>query len=282
MFFYSDAQLDQWILDDMPLGDLTTRALGIGGEPGRMLLSFRKQTRASGLAASAALLRKLGLAVELFRSDGEDVAAGEILLEATGNADALHMGWKVSQNIIEWSSGVADYTARMVSAGKQIRPNLHVACTRKSIPGTKSLANAAVVHGGGILHRGGGSETLLLFANHRLFAQNSDDFAAHVDRLRQAAPEKKIIVEADSLPEALTALEACPDVLQLDKFSPEDLREIVRRAEEGGFGCLVSAAGGVTVDNITEYAATGVHLVVTSAPYYAKPADVRVVMERSR
>ena len=281
MFFFSDAQVDQWLLDDVGLGDLTTRGLGIGSFPGRMIFMFRRDARASGLAAAAAILRKLGLSVELLHSDGRDVAAGQPLLLAHGSAEALHMGWKVSQNIVEWASGVADYTARMLEAGRKERPGLHVACTRKSIPGTKALANAAVVHGGGILHRGGASETILLFANHRLFTETPGDFASHISRLREAAPEKKIIVEADTVEEALGVLKASPDVLQLDKFGVDDIGRIVRLAAAECPDCLISAAGGVNKDNIAAYAATGVHLVVSSAPYYAKPVDVKVRMEKN-
>lgn len=281
MFYFSDAQVDQWLLDDVSLGDLTTRGLGIAGVSGQMTYVFRNGTRASGLAAAAAVLRKLGLSVEILRADGEDVPADEPLLSVGGRADALHMGWKVSQNIIEWASGVAGYTARMIEAGRKEQPGLHIACTRKSIPGTKALANAAVVHGGGILHRGGTAETILLFANHRLFTEKPEDFRAHISRLRAAAPEKKIIVEADTMDEAVAALKVGPDVLQLDKFAVNDIKRVVRLAEAENPGCMISAAGGVNKDNIAEYAATGVHLVVSSAPYYAKPVDVKVWMKKA-
>ncbi len=280
MFYYSDNQLDTWLLDDINLGDLTTRGLGIGKRPGRMSYSFRQTTRASGLAVAERLLQKLGLQVERLQDDGQDCAAGTPLIVAEGSAERLHLGWKVSQNIIEWASGVAACTARMVLAGQSVNPNLRLACTRKSVPGTKVLAHAAVLHGGGIIHRGGTAETILLFANHRCFTDNPEDFAGHIARLKRAAPEKKIIVEADSLAEARLAVKGSPDILQLDKFSLEEAREVVALAHRECPACLISAAGGINADNISGYAAAGAGLVVSSAPYYARPADVKVRMEK--
>lgn len=278
MFYYADSQLDNWILDDISSGDLTTRSLGIGGLRGSMEFSAKQDIRISGLDAARAILRKLDLKVESSLDDGIDVRAGAFLLRARGRADKLHLGWKVAQNILEWCSGVATYTARMIELGRHENPGLHLACTRKSIPGTKPLATAAVIHGGGIMHRGGTSETVLLFSNHRSFVREPDNWAALVQRLRREVPEKKIVVEVDTMEEAYKALEAKPDVLQLDKFKPDDVRSIVLAAAAKSPPYMISAAGGVHIDNIAEYAATGVDLVVSSAPYYARPADVKVVM----
>ncbi|MDL2307694.1 ModD protein [Desulfovibrio sp. OttesenSCG-928-C06] len=280
MFYYSDSQLDQWLMDDIALGDLTTRCMGIGSKPGRMAYSYRQTTRTSGVEVAARLLRKCGLNVEQLVEDGQDVEAGTTLILADGRADQLHSGWKVTQNIMEWSGGVATYMARMLEAARAVNPALHIACTRKSIPGTKTLANAAVVHGGGIIHRGGTAETILLFANHRCFTDSPADFAAHIAKLKSAAPEKKVIVEADTMDEAKEALKARPDVLQLDKFTPADIEAMVKMAADSAPGCLISMAGGLNKDNIADYARTGAHLAVTSAPYYAKPVDVKVRMEK--
>lgn len=285
MFYYSDELLERLLTDDAPLGDLTTAALGIGGEPGRMTFMPRRDGRVSGLSVASGILRKLGLTVSTSFSDGGEITAGTLLLEACGKAAALHLGWKVCQNVMEWASGVATYTAAMLAAGRAKNPRLHLASTRKSVPGTRPLAQAAVLHGGGIMHRGGLSETVLLFAAHRRFCENPNDFAAHVAALRRAAPEKKIIVEADNMLEVRDIISAAPeflpDVLQLDKFPPRETAEVVALARREAPGVLVAAAGGVNLGNIADYAAAGVELVVSSAPYYAAPLDIKVRMEKA-
>jgi molybdenum transport protein len=286
MFYYSDELLDRLLLDDAPSGDLTTQTLGIGGEAGRMTFRPRGDGRISGLAAALGLMKKLGLAAASDFNDGDEITAGTVMLTAEGRAEALHLGWKAALNIMEWASGVATHTAAMLAAGRSVNPGLHLASTRKSVPGTKPLAQAAVIHGGGLLHRAGLSETILLFAWHRCFTENPHDFAAPVAALRRGAPEKQITVEVENMPEARSVLKAAPEArphaLQLDKFSVPDTAEVVALARKNAPGLKILSAGGVNLKNIAEYAATGIDLVVSSAPYYADPLDIKVVMEHCR
>jgi molybdenum transport protein len=281
MLYYPDELVDQWIMDDVNQGDLTTRILGIGNVRGAIRFSLKQGGRVSGVDAAERVLLRLGLEIAEKCEDGTDVEAGGCLIGAVGKAAALHQAWKVAQNILEWSCGVASYTARMVAAVKAVNPAVQVGTTRKNIPGTKLLALAAVLNGGGIIHRGGAAETVLLFANHRRFLAwqgTGEDWSRIVAALRREAPEKKIVVEADTRDEALLALAAEPDILQLDKFTPQELRQIVEAAARRESRCVISAAGGVNKDNAAEYAAAGAGLIVSSAPYYAKPADVKVVL----
>lgn len=239
----------------------------------------RQSGRVSGVSVAARMLIKLGLNVDIHVSDGQDAVGGDVLLTATGRADALHQGWKAVQNVLEWCCGVSQYMAEMTQTAERVNPSVRIACTRKSIPATKALAIPAVIDGGGIIHRGGTAETILLFANHRRFFADPDDWITMISRLRMEAPEKKIIVEADTVEEALAALQGQPDVLQLDKFSLSEIRRLRATVEERASNCLLSIAGGIHRDNVSDYAATGVSLIVTSSPYYAEPADIKVVLQ---
>ncbi|WP_239428434.1 ModD protein [Snodgrassella communis] len=279
MFYLSDAELDRLLLDDIAYGDLTTRALGIGQQNGQISFCRRQAGRVSGVAIAVRLLQKLALKVVTHVRDGDDVAAGAVLLTAVGNMENLHQGWKVAQNVLEWCGGVAQYMAQMVATAQTINPLIQIACTRKSIPGTKSLAIAAIIDGGGILHRAGTAESILLFANHRRFCAEPDNWEAMVTRLRRAAPEKKVIVEADNVDEALAALNAQADIVQLDKFTPEQFAWVLRQRQVLAPNSLLSAAGGITLLNVADYVRAGAELLVTSAPYYAQPTDIKVWLE---
>jgi molybdenum transport protein len=284
LLYYPDSLVDGWIMDDVGQGDLTTRVLGIGGRSGSIRFLLKDGGRVSGVDAAERVLRRLGLDVTDRAEDGGDIGASALLISAAGRAAALHQAWKVCQNILEWSCGVASYTARMVRAVEAVNPGIRVGTTRKNIPGTKLLALAAVLNGGGVIHRGGTAETLLLFANHRRFLDfdgSGGGWKKVVADLRREAPEKKIVVEADSFGEALLALDGEPDILQLDKFSPREVQGVVREAEKKRSRCLISAAGGVNAENAAEYAAAGAGFIVSSAPYYAKPADVKALLSRS-
>lgn len=158
----------------------------------------------------------------------------------------------------------------------QCYPDGQIACTRKAIPGTRLLATQAILAAGGIIHRGGCAETVLLFANHRRFLTNPNDWTGAIARLRSHAPEKKIVVEADTPDEALAALRAAPDVLQLDKFTPEQAAEIARQAPALAPHCTLALTGGITLASLAGYLDCGIRLFITSAPYYAPPADIKV------
>ncbi|MFC3394062.1 ModD protein [Brenneria rubrifaciens] len=278
MIYLPETFLDQLLLEDIQYGDLTTRALGIEKITGDITFFHRQGGCVSGIPVAERLLQKLGLQITYRVQDGERIQPGQALLSATGNAAALHQGWKVTQNVLEWCCGVSEYLSQMREVYRRYVPSGQIACTRKTIPGTKLLATLAVVAAGGIVHRLGCAETILLFTNHRRFLSNPDDWATHVACLRNAAPEKEIIVEVDNPDEALLALAAQPDILQLDNFTPEQVRAIVVHVKQHAPACIVSAAGGVNLQTIQRYAETGVGLLITSAPYQASSADIRVVM----
>ncbi|HEY3985607.1 ModD protein [Cedecea sp.] len=276
MIFIPQAQTDAWLLEDIAQGDLTTRALGIGLRPGRMTFVHRDGGCVSGLAAATQMLHSLGLTVCTSFRDGEHAQPDRLLLTASGSAAALHQGWKAAQNIIEWSCGVSNEMASMLAILHKRHPNGHIACTRKTIPGTKLLATQAVLAAGGLIHRAGCGETILLFANHRRFVHDGHDWFGLISKLRQAAPEKKIVVEAETPEEALSALAAEPDVLQLDKFTPEQATDIAARASRLAPNCKLALTGGITRTSLERYLDCGITLFITSSPYYAPPADIQV------
>ncbi|MEG1213380.1 MAG: ModD protein [Leclercia sp.] len=276
MIYFSQAQIDALLLEDIQGGDLTTRALGIGAQPGVMDFYHRQGGCVSGTAVAAQMLASLGLVVTDCMADGERVAAGQLLIRAHGSAAALHQGWKAVQNVLEWSCGVSGYLDSMLRILRQRYPDGQMACTRKAIPGTRMLAAQAILAAGGIIHRGGCAETVLLFANHRRFLRDRNDWASAIEPLRRHAPEKKIVVEADTPEEALAALRAAPDVLQLDKFTPEQAADVARQAPSLAPHCTLALTGGITLASLASYLDCGIRLFITSAPYYAPPADIKV------
>lgn len=281
MIFIADSEIDRFLLEDIALGDLTTRNLGIASQYGHMTYTSRNASVASGIGVARRVLQKLELEIIDTVADGQSIQAGQTILTAQGNAAALHQGWKVAQNILEWSCGVAQATSSLLALARKENPHVHIACTRKSIPGTRLLAVSAVLDGGGIIHRMGTAETVLLFANHRRFFSQPFNWTAHVRALRDQAPEKKIVVEADTPEEAIEAMQAEPDIIQLDKFTPEQIASCLNMAQKGSYRGTLIAAGGINLNNVQAYAATGVPVLVTSSPYYAKPADIGVKLTPS-
>lgn len=272
----TDDELDRFIHDDVPYGDLTTRSLGLDASPATMVFRAKDALVASSTEDAARILTRLGCTVTMTATSGTHASAGELLLMASGPAGAVLAGWKVAQTLVEYASGIATATARIVAAGRGARPDVVIACTRKSFPGTKAVALKAIIAGGAIPHRLGLSDTVLLFPEHRAL-MGEDAMADSVRRLKQSCPEKKVVVEVSSLDEAQAAAEAGADVIQLEKFPPEQVAMVVERLA-GHPAVLIAAAGGVNAANAAAYAAAGARILVTSAPFSAPPADVKVVI----
>ena len=96
--------------EDAPYGDLTTSTLGLRGQPGRILFRSRENLVLCGTEEVRRIFEKLGVTTHRLRSSGESVTAGEWLIEAAGPVEALHLGWKLSVNILEHASGIATRT----------------------------------------------------------------------------------------------------------------------------------------------------------------------------
>jgi molybdenum transport protein len=225
---------------------------------------------------AARILTRLGALAQVLKMSGEAVAPGTLLLEASGDAGALHAAWKVAQTLMEWSAGIASAVREIRDAARAVVPSITVACTRKSVPLTRAVSIKAVLAGGGAMHRTGLGDTILVFPEHRafLFGEALSDTLA---RLRAAAPERAIVVEVGDPDDALRAAAAGADVVQLEKFPPDIVAAVRARLAEAGAGRpKIAAAGGVNASNAAAYARAGADILVTSAPYTARPRDVQV------
>lgn len=274
----SRADLERLLEDDVPYGDLTTEALGIGAVSGVMRFSARAPMVLALAEDAAAMIELAGCRVELLASSGTALAQGAAILGARGPAAALLRSWKVAQTLIEIWSGVASETRAIIEAARATAPRIAVACTRKNVPGTKRFAAAAVKAGGAVMHRLGLSETVLLFPEHRAFLGDRPLFQV-VERLRLSAPEKRLVIEVTTIEGALAAAVAGFDVIQAEKFTPDEIAVLVNRIASMAYRStrpVVAAAGGINAGNAAAYAQAGADVLVTSSPYMAKPKDVQV------
>lgn len=274
-FRLSEAEIDRLIAEDAPYGDLTTRLAGIGNLPAKITFCARDPLVVSGTEEAARLLAALGAELRFVAAPSTIATPGTLLLEAAGTVGALQAGWKAAQTLMEWACGVASATHAIVQAAREGSAHVRVVCTRKTVPFTKALALKSVLAGGGEPHRVGLSDSVMLFAEHRQFLATPDDLGAAIAMLRQAAPEKSVMVEVGSIAEALAA--AAADVIQVEKFSPQEVRQLVAGLVKRSDGRpIITAAGGIHAGNAAAYAAAGAEVLATSAPYAAKPTDIQV------
>ena len=274
--FFDNATIDAWIAEDAPLLDLTTHLLAIGGQPTRMSFTVRGESVAACTEEAARIVQHCGGQVQQCLASGTRVSAGDVLMTATGDAASLLRAWKVAQNLLEYACGVAGATARMVQAVQAAAPGVAVLTTRKHAPGLRRIALKATLSGGAFPHRLSVGETVLVFPQHRALLGDWDALQARLATAAPALAEKKCVIEAHTLDEALRAAQAGADVVQFDKASADQLRQWCLLLRQQYPHLALLAAGGVNGHNAADYATTGVDALVTSSLHHAPPADIGV------
>jgi molybdenum transport protein len=280
MIYLADETIEKFIEEDVPYLDLTTWALGIGACPGKIAYYCREETVLCGTEEVTRICRKLDVTVIRSIASGETVAPNTIFFEATGPAANLHQVWKAGLNILEYASGIATRTRRLVDKIIAVNPRMTLVTTRKSFPGTKELAIKAVLAGGGIPHRLGLSETVLIFEQHRNFWAEQTGLMQRITKIKAKVCEKKVLAEVAGLKEALEFSRAGIDGVQFDKVSVTQLQEWAPQLRAIRPDLTILAAGGITESNVAEYAGTGVDALVTTAVYFGKPADLGTTIVR--
>lgn len=212
-----------------------------------------------GGAVAAEVLRQVDPSVSAeFAQDGRRVAPGEKVGEAKGPAGSLLRGERVALNFLQRLSGVATATARYVEKAAPF--GVRILDTRKTTPLLRALEKYAVRVGGGVNHRFSLSDGILIKENG-IRAAGGIDLA--VAAARRSAPHlARVEVEAESLEDADAAVRAGADAVLLDNMSPKMVAEAVCRFTGKVF---LEASGGIRLENVEEYARTGVHAISVGA-----------------
>ncbi len=277
-----DTVISSWIREDVTLFDVTTEALGIKGDGVAELIT--REPIVVACTEEAARIYELAGArsVKVLKGSGASATGGETLLVARGDAAALHIAWRLAQNLVAICSGVATKTRRLVERARSSGRSVCIAATRKSPPGLRRIYAKAVVAGGAVPHRSGLSDSILIFDNHVAFIPGGwRELLTRISGLRERYPFRKIGVEVHTLKEALEAVEAGVEMVQLERFKPEEVARAVAELRRVNPNVVIAVAGGIDEHNVAEYAAAGPDIIVTTAPYYAKPADVTTRMRRA-
>lgn len=277
MVYISDTLIDEIIKEDMPYLDITTDMLNIGKEKGRIEFFSRLSGCVSGVSVASRLLKRLGADITFQLNDGDMVEEGSLILSAESTAEILHAGWKTSLNLLEYLSGISTFAKNITEKARKVNENISVTATRKSMPKTRELVTMAFSAGGMVPHRMGLSETILIFKQHLEFTGGLDGLEKYIKQSKYKAHEKKIILETENYEDSIKALSYdFIDGLQLDKLKVENVAEIVNKKNIISPNLILIAAGGINMQNVEEYAKTGVDVIATSSIFHALPLDIKV------
>lgn len=184
--------------------------------------------------------------------EGDEVAVGDTLFEVEGDGASVLRGERLALNVVGRMSGVATATRKAADRSGDVT----VAATRKTTPGFRFFEKKAVRAGGGDPHRYDLADSVMLKENH-LAALGLEEAVRRAQEM--ASFTSKIEVEAEDVETAVEAADLGVDVVLLDNMSPESLGEAVDALS--GFDVVVEASGGITPDNVGDYAGSGVDVV---------------------
>ena len=252
--------LELAIEEDIATGDITTDAIVPKQTWAGADLTAKSDGVISGLAVARRVYERLDndIAWQPFVEDGTAVKKGKVILHIEGNYRTLLLGERLSLNILQRMSGIATATA----AGVKELAGTHTQLldTRKTAPGLRVLDKMAVHHGGGMNHRMGLYDMVLLKDNHIKIAGGIPNA---VKAVRANLPVSiKLEVETTNLEEVQQALECGVDMIMLDNMDNEMMAEAVRVI---GGRAKTEASGNMTIARLKEVAATGVDYISMGA-----------------
>lgn len=257
----TDRLIDLSFAEDIGDGDHTTLCCIPADAMGKSRLIIKENGILAGVEVAKEVFRRFDdtMQVEVLIGDGAPVKKGDIAMVVTGKVQSLLQTERLMLNIMQRMSGIATMTHKyqqaLIDAGTKTR----VLDTRKTTPGMRMLEKEAVKIGGGMNHRIGLFDMILLKDNHVDFAGGIHNA---ISRAKQYCKDNgknlKIEIEVRNFKELEEALQEQPDRIMFDNFTPEDT---VKAVEIVNHQCETESSGGITFDNMIPYAKAGVDFI---------------------
>jgi nicotinate-nucleotide pyrophosphorylase (carboxylating) len=259
-----EQKLKQMLAEDVGQGDVTSEAVVPAGLTVNAEVLAKEDGIAAGIEEIVIFGESLGLNVNAKIADGDEIKKGTVILKISGNARVILSAERTLLNLLSRMSGIATLTRRLTE--KLLKANLKakVAATRKTAPGLLYFDKKAVLVGGGDPHRLRLDDMILLKDNHVAIAGSIE---RAVKKAKATSSGKKIETEVTSTADALKAAEAGADIVMLDNFSTEQVREAVAALKKAGFfgKILLEVSGGITEENLLDYALAQVDVISMGA-----------------
>jgi nicotinate-nucleotide pyrophosphorylase (carboxylating) len=256
------ADVERWLREDVGHHDVTNQ---VPGETAGRLVAKESGTVA-GVGAAEAVFSYLDCVPSLTVESGDRIEPGDVVLRVEGPARDILRGERVAVNVVGHASGIATKTHDAVEATGD--HDTRIAGTRKTTPGLRGVEKRAVVAGGGDTHRLDLSHMVMVKDNH--VAEMGLEGAISHFRER-ASFATQLDVEVESVEDAPRAAEYGADIVLLDNMTPEETERAVELVAGTDTETLTEASGGITVETVPDYAATGVDIISMGSLTHSAP-----------
>ncbi|AOL15614.1 nicotinate-nucleotide diphosphorylase (carboxylating) [Sulfolobus sp. A20] len=267
-------RLLEYLEEDVLPEDITSSALE--GIKAKGVVRVKERGVLAGNRFIVPFLNFLGFNVLNYKKDGEEIYSNQIVLEFSGDADKLLSIERLALNILSRLSGIATITNVMVKKAREVNPNVRIAGTRKTTPGFRIFEKYAIQVGGGDPHRYNLNDAVLIKDNHITLYGNLEELIQKIKR--SVSFTKKIEVEVSSFENAIKAYKAGADAILLDNMKPYEIIPIVNELKGK---VILEASGGINLDNIVDYAKSGVDVISSGYITHSyKSIDLSLDVER--
>jgi nicotinate-nucleotide pyrophosphorylase (carboxylating) len=243
-----------FISEDIESADITSEAL-LYEERANGRIIAKEDCVVAGLSEAMEIFSYFELEVSSEVSDGDRVSKGDVILNVNGRAKDILAGERLALNFLARMSGIATETRKLVDECKKINPMVQVAATRKTTPGFRFFEKKAVILGGGYPHRMRLDDAFLIKDNHLKMIPSIEEAISRAKNSRYAAEGKIVEIEVETFDDAQKAAEAGAHVVMLDNMTPEQAKMSYYKIKNIDREILVEISGGITPENIQEYAA---------------------------
>ncbi len=254
-------KISKFLVEDLGQGDITTFHTIPSGTLAETEIVVKEDAVIAGIEEALTLLEGFGFQVKALVSDGSRVEENATVLKMVGDARTILSVERTLLNLLSRMSGIATATRRLIEKVRGAGYETRIASTRKTAPGLLYFDKRAVMLGGGDTHRLHLDDLIIVKDNHLKVV---GDVGEAVKRVIEAVSfSKKIEVEVSSDNEALEAAKAGADIVMLDNFSPQQIKNTIVLLESEGLRSkvLIEASGGINEQNILEFAASGVDIL---------------------
>lgn len=254
-------KISKFLEEDLGQGDITTLLTVPSGTIVEAEIVAKESAVIAGIEEILTLLESFGFQVRVLVSDGSRVEGKATVLKIVGDARTLLSIERTLLNLLTRMSGIATATSRLIEKVRRAGYKTRIACTRKVAPGLLYFDKRAVMLGGGDTHRLHLDDLIIVKDNHLAVV---GDVGEAVKSVRAAVSfSKKIEIEVSTEGEALEAAKAGADIVMLDNFSPQQIKNTMVLLDGEGLRSkvLIEASGGINEQNVLEFAATGVDIL---------------------
>jgi len=270
-----EEKLRKMLAEDIGQGDITTALIVPAESMAEAEVIAKEAGVIAGLEEAKILLESLNLKLKTLVEDGTEIKPKQVLMKISGDTRTILSVERTLLNILSRMSGIATITRKLTEKIKKAGFKTKIACTRKTAPGLLYFDKKAVLIGDGDPHRLHLDDMILIKDNHIAVAGGLEK--AIKTAREKASFSKKVEVEVSKIEDVVIAAEAGVDIIMLDNFSPKQIEKAINLLKQTGFfgKVLLEASGGITVNNLLDFASTGVDIAsLGEITHSAKALDI--------